>query len=57
MLRRYHLIREMVEEGDVKIFKVHGDSNVADPLTKQLARPKHEGYVRSFGLRVMHDWD
>ena len=57
ILRRYHLIREIIERGDVRICKVPGDSNVADPLTKQLARPKHEGYVRSFGLRIMHDWD
>ena len=37
ILRRYHLIREIVERGDVKICKVPRDSNVADPLIKQLA--------------------
>ena len=57
ILRRFHLIREIVERGDVKVCTIPGETNVADPLTKQLARPKHEGHVRSFGLRIMHDWD
>ena len=55
ILRRFHLIQEIVERGDVKICKIPGETNVADPLTKQLARPKHEGRVRSFGLRTMFD--
>ncbi|KAK1606629.1 hypothetical protein QYE76_030302 [Lolium multiflorum] len=33
---RYHLIREYIEDGEVKICKVHTDLNVADPLTKAL---------------------
>ena len=57
ILRRYHLIREIVERGDVKISKVASGDNVADPLTKQLARDKHEGHVRAFGLRAMPGWD
>ena len=57
ILRRFHLIREIVERGDVKICKIPGENNVAHPLTKQLARPKHEGHVRSFGLRIMADCD
>ncbi|WVZ89576.1 hypothetical protein U9M48_035958, partial [Paspalum notatum var. saurae] len=36
MLRRYHLIREIIDRGDVKICKVHTDLNVADPLMKPL---------------------
>ena len=55
ILRRYHLIRKIIERRDVKICKVPRDSNVADPLTEQLVRPKHERYVRSLGLRIMHD--
>ncbi|KAK1681899.1 hypothetical protein QYE76_042747 [Lolium multiflorum] len=33
---RYHSIREYIEDGEVKICKVHTDLNVADPLTKAL---------------------
>ncbi|XP_039682830.1 secreted RxLR effector protein 161-like [Medicago truncatula] len=36
--RRYHLIREIIERGDVKICKVPTLDNVADPLTKALAQ-------------------
>jgi len=36
--RRYHLIREIIERGDVKICKVPMLDNVADPLTKALAQ-------------------
>ena len=36
ILRRYHLIREIIDRGDVKICKVHTDLNIADPLTKPL---------------------
>ena len=34
ILRHFHLIREIIERGDVKIFRVHTDDNVVDPLTK-----------------------
>ena len=34
--RRYHLIREIIEYGDVKIEKVDGKENAADPFTKTL---------------------
>ena len=56
ILRRYHLIREIVERGDVKICWVDTNDNVADPLTKALLELKHERHVRSLGIRFMHDW-
>ena len=36
ILRRFHLIREIIEGGDVKICRVHTDDNIVDPLTKPL---------------------
>ena len=56
ILRRYHLLREIVQRGDVKISKIASKDNVADPLTKQLSIDQHEGHMRSFGLRPMPDW-
>ncbi|KAK9034773.1 hypothetical protein V6N11_076830 [Hibiscus sabdariffa] len=38
ILRRFHLIREIIDLGDVEICKVHSDDNIADPLTKPLAQ-------------------
>ena len=56
ILRRFHLIREIIERGDVKICRVHTDDNVADPLTKPLPQSKHDSHTRSIGIRFMPDW-
>ncbi|KAK8694592.1 hypothetical protein V6N13_072140 [Hibiscus sabdariffa] len=37
ILRRFHLIREIIDRGDVEICKVHTDDNIVDPLTKPLS--------------------
>ena len=36
VLKRYHLIREIIGRKDVKIEKIPTDQNIADPLTKPL---------------------
>ena len=36
ILMRYHLIRLFVDQGDIKLCKVHTDANIANPLTKPL---------------------
>jgi hypothetical protein len=50
---RFHIIREYVKEGDIKICKVHTDLNVADPLTKPLPRAKHDQHLESMGVRFL----
>jgi hypothetical protein len=54
ILQKYHLIRHSIDRGDVKVCKVHTDSNVADPLTKPLPQLKHEAHMRSMGIRYLH---
>jgi hypothetical protein len=54
VLRHYHLIREIIGRGDVKICNVHTDHNVADPLTKPLPQSKYEAHMRSMGIRYLH---
>jgi hypothetical protein len=54
ILQKYHLICHFIGRGDVKVCKVHTDSNVADPLTKPLPQPKHEAHMRSMGVRYLH---
>ena len=56
ILRRYHLIREINERGDIHICKVHTNDNIADPLTKGLSQKKHDGHTSSMGIRYMGDW-
>ncbi|KAJ0765449.1 putative RNA-directed DNA polymerase [Helianthus annuus] len=54
--RRFNYIRDEVEKGKICIRKVHTDQNIADPLTKLLERPKHEGHTCALGLRYSSDW-
>ncbi|GKE99661.1 hypothetical protein Tco_0023012, partial [Tanacetum coccineum] len=49
--RKYHFIREVIQEGDIRILKVHTDNNLADPLTKPMPCNKHVEHARSIGLR------
>ncbi|KAK8618172.1 hypothetical protein V6N13_116040 [Hibiscus sabdariffa] len=56
ILRRFHLIREIVDRGDVEICKVHTDDNIADPLTKPLAQQMHDRHTESLGIRYVSDW-
>src|SRR5664279_1565277 len=51
ILRRYHLIRQFVASGDIKLCKIHADANIADPLTKPLPQPKTRVHVRAMGIR------
>jgi hypothetical protein len=44
VLRHYHLIREIIGRGDVRVCKVYTDHNVADPLMKPLPQPKNEAH-------------
>ena len=53
--RRYHVIREHVQNGKVKVSKVDMDLNAADPLTKPLLREKHEQHREAIGVRVLPD--
>ena len=36
VLRKYHLLREIVQRGDVLVSRVDTSENIADPLTKAL---------------------
>ena len=56
ILRRFHLIREIIERGDVKICRVHTDDNVVDPLTKPLPQSKHDSHTRTIGIQFRLDW-
>ncbi|KAG8489272.1 hypothetical protein CXB51_017288 [Gossypium anomalum] len=56
ILRRYHLIREIIDRGDVEICRVPTDDNIADPLTKPLTQQKHDHHTKSRGIRYISDW-
>ncbi|KAI3450066.1 hypothetical protein Pfo_006731, partial [Paulownia fortunei] len=56
IMRRYHLIREIIGRGDVIVDRVASAENVADPLTKPLAQKIFDGHLEKMGLRYMGNW-
>ena len=56
VLRRYHLIREIIERGDVKIEKIDGKENAADPFTKALGITQFDKHKWEVGMKYMTDW-
>ncbi|KAK1681040.1 hypothetical protein QYE76_041888 [Lolium multiflorum] len=50
---RFHVIREYVKDGDIKICKVHTDLNLEDPLTKAFPRAKHDLHQNAMGVRYL----
>ena len=56
VLRRYHLIREIIGRNDVKIEKIPTYQNIVDPLTKPLPQEKYESLVLAYGMRYKGDW-
>ncbi|KAL0303280.1 UNVERIFIED_CONTAM: Retrovirus-related Pol polyprotein from transposon TNT 1-94 [Sesamum radiatum] len=56
ILRRYHLLREMVGRGDVRMDRVTSAENMADPLTKPVSQIAHARHLGKMGLRNMSDW-
>ena len=56
VLKRYHLIREIIGRNDVKIEKIPTDQNVVDPLTKPLPQKKYESRFLAYGMRYKGDW-
>ncbi|KAL0400353.1 UNVERIFIED_CONTAM: Retrovirus-related Pol polyprotein from transposon TNT 1-94 [Sesamum radiatum] len=56
ILRRYHLLREMVGRGDCRTDRVSLAENRADPLTKPMSQVAHTQHLDKMGLRSMGDW-
>ncbi|KAL0373269.1 UNVERIFIED_CONTAM: Retrovirus-related Pol polyprotein from transposon TNT 1-94 [Sesamum radiatum] len=56
ILRRYHLLREMVSRGDCRMDRVSSAENTADPLTKPMSQVAHTQHLDKMGLRSMGDW-
>ncbi|KAL0445903.1 UNVERIFIED_CONTAM: Retrovirus-related Pol polyprotein from transposon RE2 [Sesamum latifolium] len=55
ILRRYHLLREMVSRGDCGMGRVSSVENTADPLTKPMSQVAHTQHLDKMGLRSMGD--
>ena len=49
--RKFDLIREIVECGDVTVCKIKSEDNLADPFTKTLSSRIFEGHLEGLGIR------
>ena len=55
ILRRFHLIREIIDRGDVNVCKIPTDDNIVDPFTKPLSIAKHDRHARAIGLSYLRE--
>ena len=56
ILRRYHLVWEIVEQGDVDLRKINEKENLADPLTKALGIKEFTDHKWKMGIQYCSDW-
>ena len=51
--RKYHIIRDIVTQGDVVVAKIDGANNLADPFTKALPQRSFESHLEGMGVRLV----
>ncbi|GJZ93709.1 hypothetical protein Tco_0665912 [Tanacetum coccineum] len=49
-MRKYHYIREVIQEGEIILKKVHTYDNIADPFTKPMPFCKHFEHAMAIGI-------
>ena len=54
--RKYHLIREIVNMGDVTVSQIASEDNLADPFTKGLVQKVFDQHVEGMGVRCIASW-
>nr|GEY36218.1 retrovirus-related Pol polyprotein from transposon TNT 1-94 [Tanacetum cinerariifolium] len=50
--RKYHYIREVIQEGEIVLKKVYIDDNVVDPFTKPVPLNKHFEHAIAIGIVI-----
>ena len=51
--RKYHLIHEIVNRGDVVVSQIASEDNLADPFTKGLSQKVFDQHVEGMGVRCI----
>ena len=54
--RKYHILREIVHRGDVKVSQNASEDNLADPFTKALTQRIFDQHVEEMGVRCIASW-
>ena len=55
ILRKYHIIRELIDRGDVIIVQIPMEGNVVDPLTKPLPYANHYKRAKFIGMKYLDE--
>ncbi|KAL0285388.1 UNVERIFIED_CONTAM: hypothetical protein Sangu_2781300 [Sesamum angustifolium] len=55
ILQQFHLHREMLSRGDVRMDRVSSAENIVDPLTKPVSQMAHTQHLDKMSLRLMGD--
>ena len=53
--RKYHIIRDIVAQGDVVAAKIDSANNLADSFTKALPQRTFESHLEGMGVRLVHN--
>ena len=56
ILRRFHLVREIIERQDIVIERVETKNNIADPFTKALLMQQFDCHLDSMGIKYRGNW-
>ncbi|KAH9671402.1 Integrase catalytic domain-containing protein [Citrus sinensis] len=51
--RKYHLIKDIVQRGDMEVTQIASQQNLADPFTKAIPRKPFNLHLESMGMREM----
>ena len=54
--RKYHLIREIVNRGDVTVSQIVSEDNLVDPFIKGLSQKVFDQHVEGMGVRCIGAW-
>ena len=56
ILHRFHLIRKIVDRGDVDLQKIDRKENLTDPFTKVLAIKEFDNHKSKIDIRYYAEW-
>ena len=54
--RKYHLIRDIVQRGDVVVTKITSTDNLENPFTYSLSAKTFDRHVERMGVRCVASW-
>ena len=56
ILHRFHLVREIVDRGDIDLQKINRKENLANPYTKARAIKEFDNHKSKIGIRYCAEW-